>query len=55
MPDPDKTSNFATECNILLKNRGKDNGVDIGVYKAGGGCNALKKALGSPLRLRALS
>ncbi len=55
MPEPDKTSNFATECNILLKNRGKDNAVDINVYKAGGGYNALKKAIGmSPAEIAGL-
>ncbi|MBU0502356.1 MAG: NADH-quinone oxidoreductase subunit NuoF [Candidatus Margulisbacteria bacterium] len=39
MPEPDATSYFATECNILLKNRGKGK-IEVGNY------SALKKALG---------
>ncbi len=45
MPEPDKFSNFGTECNILLKNRGTPNATDIAVYKKSGGYKALKKAL----------
>jgi NADH-quinone oxidoreductase E subunit len=45
MPEPDTTSNFSTECNILLKNRGNENAKDIAVYKQGGGYKALAKAL----------
>ncbi|MFC2140451.1 NADH-quinone oxidoreductase subunit NuoF [Candidatus Auribacterota bacterium] len=46
MPEPDSKANFATECNILLKNRNKDQATDIAVYKKDGGYTALKKALG---------
>ncbi|MCD6486696.1 MAG: NADH-quinone oxidoreductase subunit NuoF [Syntrophobacterales bacterium] len=43
MPEPDTFSNFGTECNILLKNRGISDATDITVYKKGGGYEALKK------------
>jgi len=45
MPEPDKTSHFGTECNILLKNRGKENSRSIKVYKESGGYKTLEKAL----------
>jgi len=45
MPEPDKTSFFGTECNILLKNRGKKDSHTIKVYKENGGYETLKKAL----------
>lgn len=44
MPQRKDESIFATECNILLKNRGKENSTHIETYKEGGGYNALKKA-----------
>jgi NADH-quinone oxidoreductase E subunit len=46
MPKPDASSNFATECNILLKNRGNAKAVEIAEYIKGGGYTALNKALG---------
>lgn len=45
-PKPDTSSNFATECNILCKNRGNAKAVNISEYKKGGGYKALEKALG---------
>lgn len=45
MPEPDKTSHFGTECNILLKNRGRENSRSIKVYKENGGYRILEKAL----------
>ena len=45
IPEPDTQSYFKTECNILLKNRGKSNATDISTYQKGGGYLALKKAL----------
>ncbi len=45
MPKPDTSSNFATECNILLKNRGNAKAASISEYKKGGGYKALEKAL----------
>ncbi len=45
MPEPDKTANFGTKCNILLKNRGKDN-LDIKTAVKNGAYISLKKALG---------
>ena len=44
-PKPDTSSNFASECNILLKNRGNAKAASIAEYKKGGGYKALKKAL----------
>ena len=44
MPQRKDESVFASECNILLKNRGKENSTHIETYKKGGGYNALKKA-----------
>lgn len=44
-PNPDQSSNFKSECNILLKNRGIKNAVDLSVYKERGGYKALKLAL----------
>ena len=45
MPEPDKTSYYGTECNILLKNRGKGNSRSIKTYKSNGGYKTLEKAL----------
>jgi len=45
MPPQDKDSNFGSECNILLKNRGNEKAKDIEVYKKNGGYRALEKAL----------
>jgi len=45
MPKPDTSSNFATECNILLKNRGNAKAASISEYKKDGGYKALAKAL----------
>ncbi len=44
-PKPDTASNFATECNILLKNRGNPKAVEMSEYKKGDGYKALEKAL----------
>lgn len=46
MPPREGNYNYATECDILLKNRGKKNSNSITVYKEGGGYSSLKKALG---------
>ena len=46
MPEPDKTAFFGSECNMLLKNRGRENSRNIEVYKENGGYKALGKALG---------
>jgi len=45
MPPQDKTSNFDSTCNILLKNRANSQAKDIEVYKKNGGYKALEKAL----------
>jgi NADH-quinone oxidoreductase E subunit len=45
MPEPDKTSYYFTECNILLKNLGKENSRTIKTYKENGGYKNLEKAL----------
>jgi len=45
MPKNENTYYFATECNVLLKNRNVDNSTSIRVYKAGGGYKALEKAM----------
>ena len=45
MPEPDNTSYYGTECNILLKNRGKENSRSIKTYKSNGGYKTLEKAL----------
>lgn len=44
-PAQDKTANFGSDCNILLKNRGAANAADIAEYKKNGGYAALAKAL----------
>jgi len=46
MPKNENTYYFATECNVLLKNRNVDNSTSIEVYKKNGGYKALEKALG---------
>ncbi len=46
MPPRKDSSHFGSECNILLKNRGKVNSTAIKTYKSDGGYDALKKALG---------
>ena len=48
MPEPDKTSFFGSECNMLLKNRGSKDACKIEVYKKNGGYQALGKALSMP-------
>ncbi len=48
MPQPDKSSNYGTECSILLKNRGTPKALEIEEYKRGGGYQALTKALAMP-------
>jgi len=45
MPEPDRSSNFGSACNILLKNRGNPKATDISVYKKGNGYAALGKAM----------
>ncbi len=45
MPEPDRSSNFGSECKILLKNRGNPKATDIAEYKKGNGYAALDKAL----------
>lgn len=45
MPAPDTMANFASECNILMKNRGNKKAVNIKEAKKDGAYNALKKAL----------
>lgn len=45
MPTPDTTANFATKCNILMKNRDNDKAVDIKEAKKAGAYKALNKAL----------
>ena len=48
MPEPDKTSFFGSECGMLLKNRGRKNACQIGIYKENGGYQSLEKALSMP-------
>jgi len=48
IPQPDNSSNYGTECNILLKNRGNSKAREIEEYKLGGGYEALAKALAMP-------
>ncbi|MFO7811243.1 MAG: NADH-quinone oxidoreductase subunit NuoF [Candidatus Delongbacteria bacterium] len=45
MPEKETHYNWATECNVLLKNRGVKNSTSIEVYKNNGGYKALEKAL----------
>ncbi|MBN2835797.1 MAG: NADH-quinone oxidoreductase subunit NuoF [Candidatus Delongbacteria bacterium] len=45
MPPKQDEYNWATVCNILLKNRGVENSVSIDTYKKNGGYSALVKAL----------
>jgi NADH-quinone oxidoreductase E subunit len=45
MPDLPVEYNWASQCNVLLKNRGVDNATDIEVYKKTGGYKTLNKAL----------
>ncbi|HOW52858.1 MAG TPA: NADH-quinone oxidoreductase subunit NuoF [bacterium] len=45
MPDNKARSNWASTCNVLLKNRGVKNAVKLSVYKRNGGYKALEKAL----------
>lgn len=45
LPEPDWSAHFATECHILLKNRGNPRAPEIGEYRQGGGYVALDKAL----------
>jgi NADH:ubiquinone oxidoreductase subunit F (NADH-binding)/NADH:ubiquinone oxidoreductase subunit E len=44
-PKADTSAHYATECNILLKNRGNPKATEISEYKKGGGYIALEKAL----------
>ncbi len=44
-PEPDRTMNFYSECQILLKNRGNSNAREIAGYKESGGYKGLAKAL----------
>jgi NADH:ubiquinone oxidoreductase subunit F (NADH-binding)/NADH:ubiquinone oxidoreductase subunit E len=48
MPEPDTGAYFASECNILLKNRGNPDAVRIDGYRQTGGYVALAKALAMP-------
>jgi NADH:ubiquinone oxidoreductase subunit F (NADH-binding) len=45
MPESKTDYYWATECNVLLKNRGVENSASIEVYKKSGGYKALEKAL----------
>ncbi len=45
MPDNKARSNWASTCNVLLKNRGVKNAVKFSVYKRKGGYKALEKAM----------
>lgn len=45
MPESKTDYYWASECNVLLKNRGKENSTSIEVYKKSGGYKALEKAL----------
>jgi NADH-quinone oxidoreductase E subunit len=45
MPDLPVEYNWATQCNVLLKNRGVENVKNIEVYKKNGGYKTLAKAL----------
>ncbi|MEQ8223193.1 MAG: NADH-quinone oxidoreductase subunit NuoF, partial [Candidatus Eremiobacterota bacterium] len=45
MPEPDKSSFYFSECNILLKNLGRENSRHIKTYKENGGYKALEKAM----------
>lgn len=46
MPEKKTEYNWASECKVLLKNRGTANSTSIEVYKKNGGYKALEKALG---------
>lgn len=46
MPEKKTEYNWASECKVLLKNRGTVNSTSIEVYKKNGGYKALEKALG---------
>ncbi len=49
VPRLETACNWGSECNMLLKNRGKQNSVSIAVYTQGGGYLALKAVMsGSP-------
>ena len=48
MPEPERGAHFASECNILLKNRGNPRAVEIAEYKKSGGYRALRQALAKP-------
>jgi NADH-quinone oxidoreductase E subunit len=45
LPAAETTYNFATECNVLLKNRGVENATEIAIAKSKGAYKALEKAL----------
>ncbi|MBF0406883.1 MAG: NADH-quinone oxidoreductase subunit NuoF [Candidatus Riflebacteria bacterium] len=45
VPEKVDESVFASECNVLLKNRGNKKATDLAVYQKNGGYEALKKAL----------
>lgn len=44
MPEQEKSYNYSSACNILLKNRGVENSTSIKTYKKNGGYKALEKA-----------
>ncbi|MFH1874090.1 MAG: NADH-quinone oxidoreductase subunit NuoF [Pseudomonadota bacterium] len=45
MPEPDTSANFASECKVLLKNRGVKDAHKLKTYQKNGGYEALGKAL----------